>query len=206
MFRLPPVYPITDQERSGLSHTEQVQLLARGGAQLIQLRDKHSSPREFYREAARALALARELQVRIVINDRVDITLALKADGVHLGQDDMPPAAARRILGERTVIGFSTHDLQQAADSLELPVDYLAFGPIFPTSSKTDSEPVVGLDLLTRVRGLIGEKPLVAIGGITLTNVAEVLRAGADSVAMISALVDDPKEITMRLQTLLAHF
>jgi thiamine-phosphate pyrophosphorylase len=204
MFRLPPVYPITDQQQSGLSHTEQVQLLAKAGARLIQLRDKHSSPREFHREAARALAAARQLQVRIIINDRVDIAAALKADGVHLGQDDMPPAVARRILGETALIGFSTHNFQQATDAARLSIDYLAFGPIFTTSSKADSEAVVGLDQLSQVRQLIKEKPLVAIGGITLANACEVFRAGADSIALISALLDKPEEINMRLQKLLA--
>jgi len=168
------------------------------------LRDKHSSPREFYREVARALMLARELNVRLVINDRVDIAHALSADGVHLGQDDMPPAAARELLGERALIGFSTHNLQQAADSRNLPLDYLAFGPIFPTATKTDTEPVVGLERLRQVRQLIGEKPLAAIGGINMANAGEVFGAGADSIALVGALLEKPEEISTRLPRLLA--
>jgi len=204
MFRLPTIYPITDQQRSGLSHSDQVRLLAKGGARLIQLRDKHSSPREFQREAARAMTVARQFQVRIIINDRVDIALALHADGVHLGQEDMPPRAARRILGERALVGFSTHNLQQAADSAQQPVDYIALGPIFATSSKTDTQPVVGLEGLSQVRKMVGKKRLVAIGGITLSNAGEVFRAGADSIALIGALLEKPEEISSRLQNLLA--
>jgi thiamine-phosphate pyrophosphorylase len=134
----------------------------------------------------------------------VDIALALSADGVHLGQDDMPPTAARRILGERALVGFSTHNLQQAADSAQQPVDYIALGPIFSTSSKSDTEPVVGLEGLSQVRKMIGEKPLVAIGGITLANAGEVFRAGADGIALISALLEKPEEISSRLQNLIA--
>ncbi|HEV7843612.1 MAG TPA: thiamine phosphate synthase, partial [Pyrinomonadaceae bacterium] len=150
-FALPRLYPITDARLSGLSHAEQVLRLSRGGAQVVQLREKHLDARAFFREAGAALSLARELGVRLIINDRVDIALALGADGVHLGQDDLPPEAARRILGERAVIGFSTHNVEQAIAAARLPVDYLAIGPIFPTSSKENPHPTVGLDGLRRV-------------------------------------------------------
>lgn len=204
-INLPKIYPITDRRLSGLSHAEQVRRLGAGGATLVQLREKHLSPREFYREAEDALRVARELGVRLIINDRADIAHALAADGVHLGQDDLPPAAARGLLGERAVIGFSTHNAEQAREAIELPVDYLAIGPIFPTSSKENPDPVVGLEGLRRVRRIVGQIPLVAIGGIRPENAREVLRAGADSVAVISLLLDrGPQEIEGRTRQILA--
>jgi thiamine-phosphate pyrophosphorylase len=195
---LPKLYPITDVRLSGLSHAEQVLRLSAGGATLVQLRDKHLSPREFYDEAARALRLARERGVRLIINDRVDIALALRADGVHLGQDDLQPEAARRLLGEEAIIGFSTHNLEQAREAARLRVDYIAIGPIFNTSSKENPDPPVGLDNLSCVRQAVGSIPLVAIGGITRENALAVLDRGADSVAVIGALLAPPEGIEER--------
>jgi len=150
------------------------------------------------------MTVARQFGVRIIINDRVDVALAVEADGVHLGQDDMPPRAARLLLGEESLIGLSTHNLQQAIDAAAEPVDYLALGPIFTTSSKSDTAPPVGLDGLTSVRQAIGRKPLVAIGGITVCNAQAVLRAGADSLAVISALFEDSNQISNTVQAFLA--
>lgn len=181
--------------------------MSAGGATFVQLREKHLSPREFYREAEDALRVARELGVRLIINDRADIALALAADGLHLGQDDLLPAAARKLLGERAVIGFSTHNIEQAREAMRLPVDYLAIGPIFPTSSKENPDPVVGLEGLRRVRQLVGQIPLVAIGGISPENAREVLAAGADSVAVISLLLaGNPREIESRTRQILVDF
>ncbi|MFL6282273.1 MAG: thiamine phosphate synthase, partial [Pyrinomonadaceae bacterium] len=134
-FELPKLYPITDRRLSGLSHAEQVARLIDGGATFIQLREKHLSPREFYVEAEEALRVARARGVKLIINDRADIALALGADGVHLGQDDMPPEAARSLLGGGAVVGFSTHGVEQAIAAARLPVDYIAVGPIFKTAS-----------------------------------------------------------------------
>ena len=203
MLRLPMLYPITDRERSGLSHSEQVRLLAVGGARFVQLRDKTSSPQHFHDEAARVMEIARELNIQVIINDRADIALAVSANGVHLGQDDLPPRAARELLGENALIGFSTHNLQQAIDALSEPVDYIALGPIFDTHSKQNLSPVVGLPMLQEVRKAIGNKPLVAIGGITLANARDTFLAGADSVAIISAVVQDPKRIAEMVQQFL---
>ena len=206
-MRLPKLYPITDARLSGLSHAAQVARLCDGGATLVQLREKHLSPREFYREAAEALRVARARGARLVINDRADIALAVGADGVHLGQDDLRPDAARRLLGEAAVIGFSTHDLAQAARAARMPVTYIAFGPVFATSSKENPERIVGLEGLRRARDVIGDRiPLVAIGGITRGNARSVLEAGADSVAVIGALVSqtgDPSSITLRTREFL---
>jgi thiamine-phosphate pyrophosphorylase len=203
-LNLPKVYPITDTRLSGLSHSEQVIRLIEGGATLIQLRDKHAAPRDFYQEAAAALRVAREHNVRLIINDRVDIALALMADGVHLGQTDMPAEAARRLLGSDAIIGFSTHNISQAKLAKALPVDYIAFGPIFPTSTKQNPDPVIGLETLREVSLLKGPKPLVAIGGITHFNALETIRAGAESLALIAELVADPAKIAEKTSKMLA--
>ena len=205
LFVPPKLYPITDARLSGLSHAEQVARLSEGGATFIQLREKRLPPREFYDEASKALRVARERGVRLIINDRVDVALALGADGVHLGQDDLPPEAARRLLGERAIIGFSTHNIEQAMDAARLPVDYVAVGPVFATASKENPDPVLGLDELRLVRRAIGGRvPLVAIGGIALENARETLDAGADSLAVISLLLKRPAEIARRTREMLA--
>jgi thiamine-phosphate pyrophosphorylase len=203
---LPKLYPITDRLLSGLSHAEQVARLCDGGATLIQLREKHLAPRDFYREAELALREARTRGARLIINDRADLAHALSADGVHLGQDDMPPEGARSLLGSEAIIGFSTHNVEQAIAASSLSVDYIAIGPVFATSSKENPDPVVGLEGVRRVRETIGRLHLVAIGGITPESAQAVLEAGADSVALIGALVadaSDPAEITRRTRALL---
>ena len=187
-FRLPQVYPITDTQISGLSHADQVALFAERGATVVQLREKHATALEFYEAAKAAFGVAVERGVQLIINDRVDIALAVGVAGVHLGQDDLPPEVARRLLGDDAVIGYSTHSVAQALEASRLPIDYLAIGPIFATSTKENPDPVVGLDGLRAVKAAIGSLPLVAIGGIKPVNTAEVLEAGADSVSMISGL------------------
>ncbi len=204
-MNLPKLYPITDVRLSGLSHAEQVTRLRAGGARFIQLREKHLSPREFYDAAEAALDAARERGVRLIINDRADIALALGADGVHLGQDDLDPSAARRLLGERFIIGYSTHSVAQAIEAARLPVDYVAIGPIFATRTKENPDAVVGLDGLRRVKDAVAARgiPLVAIGGITPDTARSVLDAGADSVAVVSALLAAPEVIKQRTREFL---
>lgn len=204
-LQLPKVYPITDRSLSGLSHVEQVRRLIEGGATLIQLRDKGTTAREFYNEAESALRIARAHGVRLIINDRVDVALALGADGVHLGQTDLPADCARRLLGERAIIGISTHSLGQAELGAQMSVDYVAFGPIFATSTKTNPDAVVGLEALRRVRSIVGALPLVAIGGITISNAYEAWAVGADAVATIAALVSDPNQIQANLRQMLEN-
>jgi thiamine-phosphate pyrophosphorylase len=203
-LELPKIYPITDRRLSGLSHAEQVSRLIEGGASLIQLRDKHTTSAEFYREAAAALKVARVHNVRLIINDRVDIALALQADGVHLGQTDMPAGAARRLLGPNAIIGFSTHTLEQAKLATALPVDYLAFGPVFPTSSKENPDPITGLAALREISAIKGSLPLVAIGGISPETAGSVLESGADSIALIAGLVADSNRIAQNTRKMLA--
>lgn len=202
-FRLPRVYPITDTHISGLSHAEQVSLFAEGGATLVQLREKHMSALQLYEQAKAALDVARQRRVQLIINDRVDIALALGATGVHLGQDDLPPEAARRLLGDEAVIGYSTHTVEQALAAATLPIDYLAIGPVFATSTKQDPSPAVGLEGVRTVRKAIQNLPLVAIGGITEANAHDAIDAGADSVAMISGLLATSTDTAAKLHALL---
>ena len=201
-MKLPKLYAITDARLSGLSHAEQVARLSEGGATFIQLREKHLSPREFYDATAAALDVVREhTDVRLIVNDRADIALALGADGVHLGQHDLDPVAARRLLGENFIIGYSTHTIAQAIEASRLPLDYIALGPIFDTRTKHNPDPTLGLDALRRVRDTIDPSiPLVAIGGITHTNARATLDAGANSLALVSALLDTPDLITRRTE------
>ena len=203
-IQLPKVYPITDTAISGLSHCEQVKRLIAGGAALIQLRDKHASSRVFYADAQAALQVARAAGVKLIINDRVDIALALRADGVHLGQEDMPVEAARRVLGDQAVIGFSTHNLEQLQEALHLPIDYLAFGPIFPTASKRNPDPVAGLIQLKQACEMVLPMQVVAIGGINRSNATDVRNAGANAVAVISSVLADPSRISGNLQQMIS--
>jgi len=201
-FVLPKVYPLTDVRLTGLSHAEQVRRLAAGGALLVQLREKTSRGREFYESAKAAVVAAHDRGIRLIINDRADIAAAVKADGVHLGQDDLPVLAARELLGPQAIIGLSTHNLSQAEAAMELPISYLAFGPIFSTPTKDDPAPEVGLEGLNIARKKVGDFPMVAIGGITDKNAMEVIEAGANSVAIISALLSNSEEISSKTSAL----
>ena len=202
-YSFPKIYPITDTRLSGLSHTAQVERLIAGGATLIQLREKHAAPRAFYNDAEQALHVARGHGVKIIINDRVDIALALGADGVHLGQDDLPPHHARKILGPQAIIGFSTHSIEQALRFAYLPLEYIALGPVYDTTTNADPDRTVGLDGLKSVREAIGDFPLVAIGGINSGNVSQVIQAGAGSAAVISGLYASPEDIPGKMAALL---
>jgi thiamine-phosphate pyrophosphorylase len=200
---IPRVYSITDTRISGLSHLEQVKRLIDGGATVIQLREKRASPRDFYEQAVECVRYAHSHDVKIIINDRVDIALMCDADGVHLGQDDMPPAAAREIWKARKIIGYSTHSVEQAIAAADSGVDYIAIGPVFATTTKADPGATVGIDGVAKVRAVIGNIPLVAIGGINRANTPEVMRAGADSVAVVSGLVGEPERIAVNIRELL---
>ncbi len=200
---LPRIYPITDSTISSLSHAEQVDLLLAGGATFIQLREKKNAAREFFDDAKRAIRLAHEAGATIVINDRVDVAMALGARGVHLGQTDLPVVAARKLLGQSAIIGYSTHNLAQVKAALQLPIDYLALGPIFATRSKRNPDPVVGLEQLRMAKSIVGTLPLVAIGGIDEDSLPQVLATGADSVAMISQMLSPPGSIAGNLKKLL---
>lgn len=197
---LPKIYPITDTRISGLSHPEQVRRLIAGGATLIQLREKTGAPAELYEAALASVEIARKHGARIIINDRVDIALAAGADGVHLGQDDLPPENARSILGPDAIIGYSTHTVDQVRRAATLPVDYIAIGPVFETRTKADPDAVVGLDGVREARVAAGTLPLVAIGGLSAGSIPSVLAAGADCVAIISCLLSGGDSITERIR------
>jgi len=177
--------------------------MSAGGISLVQLREKEQPALEFYEQARAAVAVAARSGVQLIINDRVDVAVAVGANGVHLGQDDIPPEAARMLLGGEAIVGYSTHNVEQARAALKLPIDYLAVGPIFQTATKSDTSPVLGLEGLRAVRRAIGSFPLVAIGGITQANARTVIEAGADSVAVISALLSNPDRITEATRTLI---
>lgn len=182
------LYAILDPEPArGRPLLAVLQDLLNGGARLIQLRVKKADPREFYRRAEEVRRLTRARGCLFVVNDRVDIALAADADGVHLGQDDLPLAAARRLMGEK-IIGVSTHDAEQALEAERGGADYIGFGPIFGTSTKDTGYAPRGLEMLKTIRRTV-RIPVVAIGGISEANVASVWEAGADAAAMIGDLM-----------------
>ncbi len=159
----------------------------------MQIRHKRHWSREFYREAEQVAGLCFKTNVQLVVNDRADFALLLKA-GLHVGQDDLPPQDARGLLGDRGLLGFSTHNAEQLTAAVTEPVNYLALGPIFSTSSKDQPDPEIGLRKLSEWRGVAAGFPLVAIGGVTRGNALSVIHAGADSVAIIGDLL--PAECT----------
>ena len=204
-FSLPKIYPLTDVSITKFSHLEQTKQLIAGSAKIIQLREKKASSGDFYQAAKEVMLFARERNVKIIINDRVDIALAIGADGVHLGQDDLPPTEARKILGEKAIIGFSTHNIEQAIEAVLLPINYLAIGPIFATTTKENADPVIGIEGLLKVRQAIGNFPLVAIGGIDFENARHILANGADSIAVISAILNPSAKISDNIRHFIKH-
>lgn len=170
--------------------THAAEAILQGGARILQLRQKGHFSRQAFDQARQMRRLCEQAQAVFVINDRADIAALLTA-GLHLGQDDLPPAEVRKLLGPDQPIGFSTHNERQFRAALAEPVDYLALGPIFATRSKDHPDPVVGLEELARLRPITG-RPLVAIGGITRVSAPAVLDAGADAVAVIGDLLPEP--------------
>src|SRR5512135_3095642 len=185
---LPPVYPITDKELARRrSHLGILRELVRGGAQFVQIRDKSTPVGELLQDLRQCVEYARLKGVTLVVNDRCDLVLSCGAMGVHLGQADLPPVAARAILGCKRIIGFSTHSLPQVQNAAGLPIQYIGFGPVYGTRTKADTAPTVGLRRLANACRA-SSVPVVAIGGIGLDQVRQVLDAGAASAAIISAL------------------
>jgi thiamine-phosphate pyrophosphorylase len=204
-MRIPLLYPILDADSliassGGGSLLQAVcshaLALAESGCTLMQYRAKRLNVRE-------TLAQARELRrllpaITLIMNDRADLCLAAAFDGVHVGQEDLSPEGARSVVGLESIVGVSTHNFAQMTEALVKPVDYLAIGPVFATSSKTNADPAVGIPGVSEARRLRDESgralPLVAIGGITRDNAEAVLNAGADSVAVIGGLSGSPRE------------
>ena len=191
-MKLPRVYPIVDTEsldRRGIAIQTAAAAFLEGGAGILQIRHEGHWSRDFFAAACEVAKLCRENGTPLIVDDRADFALLLEA-GLHVGQDDLFPRDARKLIGSEATLGYSSHNMAEAAAAGGEPVDYVAIGPIFATSSKRDPGPVVGVEEIRRCRALV-EKPLVAIGGITLENARDVWSAGADSVAIIGALLPD---------------
>jgi thiamine-phosphate pyrophosphorylase len=205
------LYAITDRELSFLPHDQIVAQLLVAGVRTIQLRDKTASTKELLDAARSCLKLTRAAGAILIINDSIDVALASGADGVHLGQEDTAVDEARRALGSERLIGLSTHSIEQFCGGLTTTADYLAVGPVFSTSTKENPSPVVGLDLV-RAAHELSDRPVVAIGGIDVKRAKRVIDAGADAIAVVSALYPppdlnsplDPSEISQRASRLLA--
>jgi thiamine-phosphate pyrophosphorylase len=186
------LYVILDPSiRPDRSLTDMLKASAEAGAKIFQYRNKRASMKEAYTDASALRKVASELGVTFIVNDRCDLALAVDADGVHLGQGDLPYNYARTIMGPVKLIGLSTHSMDQVKEAEIVKPDYIGFGPIFKPGSKQDHDPVVGIEGLRAVRSLTA-LPIFAIGGITLENVGEVMQAGANGVALISAILDAP--------------
>ena len=188
---LPRLYAIVDAAwLSSRPLTDVVDSLLNAGVRWIQYRDKSNGSRELYEASVDISGLIRRTGGTLIVDDRADVALAAQADGVHLGQDDLPASMARQLLPSK-IIGLSTHSVEQVRQANRVPIDYIAFGPVFRTHSKENPDPVVGLTALAEARKAT-RKPLVAIGGITLENAAAAILSGADSVAVIGALMSAP--------------
>jgi len=197
---LPPLYAILDPEQTqGRAATDALRQLLAGGAAIVQLRVKTMTPRDFLELARFARAETRVHGSKLIINDRVDVALACDADGVHLGQDDLPLAAGRKLVGQK-IVGISTHDIEQAQEAERNAADYIGFGPMFSTTTKNTGYAARGVEMLGKIRAAV-KLPIVAIGGINEQSVTQVWQAGADSAAIISDLLgaDDVVAKTQRI-------
>jgi len=194
MNRLPPLYAILDtswfHDSQALFST--VEELMAGGVTFLQYRNKSGNAREML-EQSRELRRKLGKSMTLIMDDRADLCLAAEFDGVHVGQDDLSPAGARKIIGEILWLGVSTHNPEQVAEADKTFANYIAIGPVFSTASKTNPDPVIGLEGVKKARALT-QKPLVGIGGINRANCRSVIEAGADSVAVISDLMRDPRK------------
>jgi thiamine-phosphate pyrophosphorylase len=193
-FALPRIYPILDAASLALAgiSLESFALEWRGaGIRFLQYRDKHSPDAAFVEQAHRLRQIFPSVDSTLILNDRAHLCIAARSDGIHIGQQDGAPSAARDWIGPTRCLGLSTHNEKQLVEASGSPVDYIAIGPVFGTASKTNPDPAVGLAGIRTARALT-TKPLVAIGGINLENAQSVFDAGADSIALIAALLPTP--------------
>jgi thiamine-phosphate pyrophosphorylase len=198
---LPRLYVILDAALLKQSEKVCAENLAAAGVRLLQFRDKRASPRELLRKSRGLAELLCPQGVTFFVNDRADVANLAGASGVHVGQEDLAVEQARVAIGEAKLVGVSTHNREQFARAAKTTADYIAVGPIFATQTKENADPVVGLELLRQVRRSTG-KPIVAIGGITLERAAEVIAAGADSVSVISDILQAPEPAARAAQYL----
>ena len=185
---LPRLYVILDAALLTVPETECAEELVAAGVRLLQYRNKRASARELFESSKRLSSLLIPQGVTFVVNDRADVAAAAEASGVHVGQEDLGAEAARSVIGAEKLLGVSTHNLDQFKDAAAASADYVAVGPVFSTLTKANPDPVVGIELIRRVRRLT-DKPIVAIGGITLERAPEVIAADANSVAVISDIL-----------------
>ncbi len=199
------LYLVTDRDLClGRPLEEVVRQCVRGGVSIVQLREKNLSTREFIEEAFRIKAILEPYGVPLIINDRIDVAMAVEAEGVHVGQEDMPYEKARALLGPEAIIGFSVETREQVLEAEHFAADYLGVSPIFETPTKTDTKGSWGLSGMAWVRKNSRHK-LVAIGGLNESNLVDVVKAGADSIAVVSALCSapDPEAKARKLKTLI---
>jgi thiamine-phosphate pyrophosphorylase len=199
------LYLVTDRMLCGQRTVEEVVFMAlQGGATCIQLREKDASTRDFVEEAQRIKAVMAPFRASLIINDRIDVALAVGADGVHIGQQDMPCEIARKLMGPRALIGLSVETWEDVERAATLDADYLGVSPVFETPTKTDTKGHWGLEGLRRIKTAT-RLPLVAIGGLNTANAADVIRAGADSIAVVSAIcaADDPYQAARKLRAII---
>ena len=182
------LYPIIDLEIVDCSLESLLTKLSEAGASLVQLRGKKSSSKDLLKLSTQMVNMTQDHSLKVIVNDRVDIAWLSKADGVHLGQDDLPCSDARQILGSKAIIGLSTHTLKQACQAEDSTADYIAIGPIYRTQTKENPDPIVSLDELKAIRKAV-TKPLIAIGGITTKNALPLFDLGVDSVAVVRDIV-----------------
>lgn len=188
--KLPSLYPIIDTIFVSQEDMANVaEKILKGGATIIQLRAKDASVKNFIEMARDIKEVTDKYKATFIINDRVDICLLVDADGIHIGQEDLPLKEARKLLGEDKIIGISTHTIEEASDAEKDGADYIAFGPIYKTKTKTDTHSVQGLDKLKKISE-VSNLPLVAIGGINKDNISEVMKQGATSSAVISDILN----------------
>jgi thiamine-phosphate pyrophosphorylase len=193
---------LTDIElQKRFSHVELAEMAIKGGADAIQFRQKHGSTKELIETASRMKDLCSRYGVMLIVNDRLDVAIASNADGVHLGQDDFPIQMARRILGNDRIIGGSANTLDEALRCLQEGVDYIGFGPVYPTGSKKDAGPAKGIAVMEQVVKQVN-CPVIAIGGANCGNVQEIMAAGAHGIAVISAVccAENPEYATRELK------
>lgn len=205
MKKIGKLHVLTDTIlQSRFSHPELAGLAIRGGADTIQYRQKSGSTREMIRIAAQMKQVCSDQGVPLIVNDRVDVAIAAKADGVHLGQDDFPIPLARELLGQEMIIGASASNMEEVEKCLLDGADYVGFGPVYPTTSKDDAGSVKGIAGLAQVTKAVSV-PIIAIGGISLDHVSEVLQAGVHGIAVISSVCcqEDPEEATKALYRIL---
>ncbi len=199
------LYVVTDSDLSpGRTDAEVARMAYEGGADAVQLRMKHADGREMLAQAKAIAEIADEMDRFFFVNDRVDIAMASGADGVHLGQSDIPVSEARRLMGDDAIIGASVQTVEQALEAVDQGADYLGVGSIFVTSTKPDAVQGLGLGAIFEIRQAV-DIPVVAIGGINRGNIQDVIRAGADSAAVVSAVVaqDDPRAAAHELRDLI---